>query len=1306
MDGEDGDIVHAAGVIARSKAGRILMCRRTDGEGWAFPGGGIKEGEEADQAAWREFFEETGHRLGGVGRLHMRRVKDGVDFSTFVCDVEDEFVPKLNHEHDAWGWVNPVSLLNDVSGQAMNVALPPPLMLAFGDEGEIAKFEEGKHPRGQPKNKGQFGPGHGGGGGGPQKAAGGPSDPEALSVQKQGKAASEAAAGPAQGPAKGKAPAKGAGKGEAKAPKEDKPAALGPAPEVNMKALSAERLHAMSKMPLMEQPEQKEGSRNVGEVAGDLAKRAQDWLKEAGYKDGRVNSTNSTPAIDDALAHIIAEEAKDALKDHKGSGADWYTKKIEEAVKVAALHHPEIAEEGSPAQTAFKLALAVTSQGETVDSNAGLADRAYESWKQNPSFDKQGNQTGNKFNLGEGEGAFSAKHAPEMLANFAKYDKMVEDLGPEKTREFLHKKTTMKEMIDAGIIKKPVGGFAMDEPVYGSAIFGPKVGQGFFQNLSGNYDPVTQDLWFMRTFGRMTGTLRDVVKTSKGVDDMYERFRKALGDETGEDLSGASREDLDARSKDRFKQAEKDYETHGAEYRAAEKERQRRVKTGEDHSDLLQQPEAAMAAKRMDAYHNGVQEDPGSAADRKWRGDIVNRAREKLKAEGTEMSNADLQATIWYPEKDLWKHMGSRGPRGGLRDYSAAQQTIARKKGHGDDELRRLLGRDPDPDPQPAKSAQKPKPKAGAGAGPGTGGEGTGRGAGPGGEGPGGERPAGGGQPGGGADRRRPDSGRNDGRGFGPAARPDDAGGTQRHDGGHPQADGLGGRGLAAVADAVARLDARTARLSRRADADWEEGKHPRGQPGNPGQFGPGGAQAKKAEPAAPAAKAGPETPAAPKAPAAPKSSAGPAKGGEDPDKLDIPAVEWVHKLIDRHSANVEARRKHKAKMAKHIQNVDAFFKDHAVHGAIAEVAADAVKETPDMFGEVLVKKGAEFVAEHVSEVVNNAIMGAVTIAGVSVLGFGLPHLIASAAVGYAVEKAAEWLGITPENAGKLIKKAVKAIGAKVGGENSISKLMASLPWERAETAKFEGEQFVSSNVQKGTDIPSAVKALNSKRHKALLTASHDIDAALGITDSQDRSAIGAWEDGAEDTVMTVSKGATMAQLKVAAAMKGALADQRAVMVALANPKGKGVIYQFEVKGTPDTINDGLLSTAIEYHTIVPKDGGATVYIASADGNEKVMKAVKEAAEHFDAKVAYHRVDAELVGSNKDDASDEEQRRDAQQRYARIIKGSGVRGADDIWDGIQLRYAASFREEAQADELAAIADAVERLDARFARLQL
>jgi 8-oxo-dGTP diphosphatase len=113
----DAEPAHAAGVIARSPQGRILMCRRTDGEGWAFPGGHMKDGEDAAQCAYREFFEETGYRLGDVGAQLMHRIKDGVDFTTFVADVESEFVPRMNHEHSAFMWVDPRETLDEAGAQ-------------------------------------------------------------------------------------------------------------------------------------------------------------------------------------------------------------------------------------------------------------------------------------------------------------------------------------------------------------------------------------------------------------------------------------------------------------------------------------------------------------------------------------------------------------------------------------------------------------------------------------------------------------------------------------------------------------------------------------------------------------------------------------------------------------------------------------------------------------------------------------------------------------------------------------------------------------------------------------------------------------------------------------------------------------------------------------------------------------------------------------------------------------------------------------------------------------------------------------
>jgi 8-oxo-dGTP pyrophosphatase MutT (NUDIX family) len=118
-------MIRAAGILYLSAAGHVLLVHRTDGQGWAFPGGGIEDGESAEDAARREFLEETGEKLEGSLTLWTRRVQtspapvdapagteaDGVDFTTFLAKGA-EFEPKLNGEHDAYQWVDRAFALN------------------------------------------------------------------------------------------------------------------------------------------------------------------------------------------------------------------------------------------------------------------------------------------------------------------------------------------------------------------------------------------------------------------------------------------------------------------------------------------------------------------------------------------------------------------------------------------------------------------------------------------------------------------------------------------------------------------------------------------------------------------------------------------------------------------------------------------------------------------------------------------------------------------------------------------------------------------------------------------------------------------------------------------------------------------------------------------------------------------------------------------------------------------------------------------------------------------------------------------
>jgi len=109
------DALPAAGVMICTRDGKVLLLRRSDSGQWAFPGGGIEEGETAEQAALRECEEEIGRRPESISEWTRRR-SDDVDFTTFLALVDDEFEPVLNDEHTEFKWL-PV---DDLASAAMH----------------------------------------------------------------------------------------------------------------------------------------------------------------------------------------------------------------------------------------------------------------------------------------------------------------------------------------------------------------------------------------------------------------------------------------------------------------------------------------------------------------------------------------------------------------------------------------------------------------------------------------------------------------------------------------------------------------------------------------------------------------------------------------------------------------------------------------------------------------------------------------------------------------------------------------------------------------------------------------------------------------------------------------------------------------------------------------------------------------------------------------------------------------------------------------------------------------------------------
>ena len=130
-------------ILAISQAGRVLLLRGHDPARpqfaiWHAPGGGVEPGENAEQAAIREFFEEIGMTISLGAHVWNRTSRfsyDGIPFEQydryFVAHVEAEFEPSfvnMGDDERSWvtghGWFD-VAALVDI--QTRDLLAPPDL---------------------------------------------------------------------------------------------------------------------------------------------------------------------------------------------------------------------------------------------------------------------------------------------------------------------------------------------------------------------------------------------------------------------------------------------------------------------------------------------------------------------------------------------------------------------------------------------------------------------------------------------------------------------------------------------------------------------------------------------------------------------------------------------------------------------------------------------------------------------------------------------------------------------------------------------------------------------------------------------------------------------------------------------------------------------------------------------------------------------------------------------------------------------------------------------------------------------------
>ena len=381
-----------------------------------------------------------------------------------------------------------------------------------------------------------------------------------------------------------------------------------------------------------EAPIQIEGKPTVVKVATALDQRVAEAY-------GDTNLGEQTDANVEIISDLIAHEATEALY-QEGNAGEWYQEKVANAMSLAAQRFPELSTDPN-AKFAFTAIMAVTSNGASVPENSVNTFKLYEQYRQTKQF--------KIFGVG--------KEAQAMKNSFRLLNDLIDATGVDSVREFMDQDITVKELQeDFGLT---VSGELMGTKLKGSAILGPKIGGGFYQNLNGNFDPLTMDRWFMRTYGRLTGTLMSEAK--RKLPAQIDKFRKvALSD------SYRSKLKKDGINRNKLKKDDEYLLAYANQIQSAY------AKGGFKEKNTLNK--ASNTLKNSQAEKQA----PQNGTEREFIRSVMRRSLDKVNEinSNNPVNMGALQAIIWYPEKQLYKVHGVGNAKSEPTDYETEFRKI------------------------------------------------------------------------------------------------------------------------------------------------------------------------------------------------------------------------------------------------------------------------------------------------------------------------------------------------------------------------------------------------------------------------------------------------------------------------------------------------------------------------------------------------------------------------------------------------------------------------------------------------------
>jgi hypothetical protein len=405
------------------------------------------------------------------------------------------------------------------------------------------------------------------------------------------------------------------------------------------------------------------------------------WEKATGRTTPFENTPENVEIIATAMAH---EGIKNIGLD--GNAIGWYDRKLKAAKAIISSIEPRY--QGNEA--AFDYALAVTSNGIAVADNFNYAMEVFREYldtgRMPENFAKGGERTQAMQNAFKFFNAWNDQYGGRgnmPLEVWLDLDFTRRELQEELNEFNKANNTDFQLSAQEGL----------DEVVKGSYILGAKIGQGFYQNLRGNYDPLTMDIWWMRMWNRMVGRPFKAPTTDANLKKARDKVESRMKDPKASALEkqiikkslkelGLKRAGLykDTKKFDAFiTQLHKNWNSYYKNFQKTNKK------------NPPKPPFFKTVGTHVKNINEGLMATPFDAKERSYMRSVTARAIELMREKGYNIKTADYQALMWFPEKQLARKLGIQQGRGEDNDYLDAAILLAQSEGLTNDQIKETL---------------------------------------------------------------------------------------------------------------------------------------------------------------------------------------------------------------------------------------------------------------------------------------------------------------------------------------------------------------------------------------------------------------------------------------------------------------------------------------------------------------------------------------------------------------------------------------------------------------------------------------